>query len=81
MKMNFLNVGIVNFSFRRSQCFKDPDCPIFCLLADACGLNDLANFFQPAMSVRVLRSMFMLLAMRMLVAVLVRMAVVVAMLV
>ena len=53
MKMDFLNVGIVNFGFRRAQGFKDPDCPIFCRLADACGLNDLADFFQPAMRVRV----------------------------
>ena len=54
MKMDLLNAGVVNFGFRRSQRLKNLDRSIFGRLADLCGLNDLANFFQPTMLVRVL---------------------------
>src|SRR6478609_8411817 len=80
--MDLFDVSVVNFGFRRAQRFKDLYRAIFCRLADLRGLNDLANFFQPAMRVRVLRSVFMLVTMAMLMrmAVLVGVAVVMPML-
>src|SRR6185369_6899291 len=82
MEMDLLNVSVMDFGFCRAQSFKDLDGPIFCRLADARSLNDLADFFQSAMRVGVLRSVFMLVTMAMLMrmAVLVGVAVVMPML-
>src|SRR5882724_13390055 len=59
MELDLLYVGIVYFGFRRSQSFKNPDRAVLRRLADACGANDLADFFQPAMRMRMARLMFM----------------------
>ena len=77
MEMDFLDVGIVNFGFRRSQGLKDLYRPIFRRLADARCLNDLSDFFQPAMRVGMSWMMFVFVRMAVFVrlAVLIRMAV------
>src|SRR5256885_12121569 len=57
VEMDLLDVSVVNLGFRHSQGFKDLYSPIFRRLADARGMDDLADFLQPAMGV--LRSMCM----------------------
>ncbi len=54
MEMDLLDIAVVNFGFRRSQGFKDPDGAIFGGLADVCLGDNLADFFQAAMRVAVL---------------------------
>ena len=53
--MDLFDVRIVNFGFRRTQGFKDFYRPIFRRLADASGMDDLADFFQSAMGVLMAR--------------------------
>src|ERR1044071_8660631 len=65
MKMDLFEIGIVDLGFRCAKHFKDFYCAIFCRLADRCSMDDLPDFFQAAMRVRVIRSMFILMAVSM----------------
>src|SRR5579871_3408035 len=75
MEVNFFNIGIVDLGLRRSQHFKDPGRSPFGSPCDCSSANNLPDFLQPAMTVRMRVVMLMAMLMPMRVAVLMIMAV------